>query len=88
MRRITSIKNAIQYFEQGTRVEVRKNSKGEEYKVHIPPTGFHSLRLTTNCNGFHITKCCESWQWKDYAGMIRKHYLKGDIVKVVVRYDA
>lgn len=87
MKRIRSIENAIKYFEQGTRVETRKTIKGEEYKVHIPPTGFHSLRLTTNRNGFQITEHIESWSWGDHASKIRKHYLKGDIVKVVVRYE-
>lgn len=68
MRRITSIKNAIKYFEEGTRVETRK-SNGGEYKVHIPPTSFHRLTMTYT-NG--ITSIYEAWRWGDYAKLLRE----------------
>lgn len=73
MRRITSIDNAIKYFEEGSTKRVSKDSKGEEYTSFIPPKGFCYMKVTYKSNGLvTISQRFDSWQWKDYASFLRK----------------
>ena len=91
MRKITSIKNAIEYFRKGTKVETRKNRSGKEYKVYIPPHGFNALNLSENMYDTHgriagvITQKFHSFQWEDYARIIERK--RGVITKLVLYYE-
>ena len=91
MRRITSIDNAIKYFSENTKIETRKNTKGEEYKVYIPPAGFHRMNVTEpiydtkgRLSGY-LTRRVQSFQWGDHANYLRRN--KDKICKLVVYYD-
>ena len=91
MRRITSITNAINYFEKGTKVEKKRNSKGEEYTVFIPPVGFHRLNVSQHffdTNGKRagvITQVFQSFQYKDYVSVLKRN--KDKITKLVLYYE-
>lgn len=91
MRRITSINNAIKYFSQNTKVETRKNCKGEEYKVYIPPAGFHRMRVsepfydTKDRIVGYATQIFTSGQWRNYVNYLCER--KDKICKIVVYYD-
>jgi len=86
MKRITSIKNAIKYFENGTKTETRKTATGQEYKIHIPPSGFHKLTATYT-NG--ITAVYGSWNWCDYVRILRGESLctDGVLYKICLYYN-
>ena len=71
MRTITSKLRAIVYFEKGTKVETRRSSGGEEYQVTIPPVGFKRMRVVFADNPF-LTFKYESYQWLDYADMLKR----------------
>ena len=91
MRRITSITNAIKYFEKGTKVETRKTGNGEEYKVYIPPVGFHSLNISENIYDTKgriagvITEKFRAFQYRNYVDVIERR--KEKIVKLVLCYE-
>jgi hypothetical protein len=91
MKRITSITNAIKYFEKGTKVETRKDSKGEEYKVYIPPVGFHRLNVsqriydTLGRRAGTMTRVFQSFQYKDYISILQRD--KEKITKIVLYYE-
>lgn len=91
MRRITSINNAIKYFSENTKIETRKNSKGEEYKVYIPPAGFHRMNVaepsfdTKGRLVGYIAHHFQSFQWRNYAEYLLAH--KDKISKIVVYHD-
>lgn len=91
MRRITSIKNAIKYFKEGIKVEERKNSKGEEYNVYIPPVGFHSLKISEHIYDTKgrvagvATQVFRAFQYKNYVDVIERK--KDKIVKLVLCYE-
>lgn len=82
MKRITSIKNAIKYFEDNSTSNTYEY-KGKEYKKVIPPKTFHRLRITYS-NG--MTSIYEKWQWFDYAELIKKEIVNprtnGDLVSI------
>lgn len=91
MKKITSVNNAIKYFSENTKVETRKDSKGNEYKVYIPPAGFHRMNVSENIldkNGRLIgvvTEKFHSFQWRDYVGYLCR--MKDRIDKLVVYYE-
>ena len=91
MKRITSITNAIKYFEKGMKIEKRKNSKGEEYTVFIPPVGFHRMNVsqrvydTLGRRAGIITRVFQSFQYKDYISILMRD--KDKITKLVLYYD-
>ena len=76
MKRITSIDNAIKYFKENTKIEVRKDSKGNEYTVFMPPVGFRRLKISQNFFDTQgrtagvITQIFRAFQRKDYANII------------------
>lgn len=91
MKRITSINNAIKYFRENTKTEVRKDSKGDKYMVYIAPRGFQCLRITENLSDNHgritgsVTQLFSAFQWKDYASIISARREK--IVKLELLYE-
>ena len=91
MKRITSITNAIKYFEKGMKIEKRKNSKGEEYTVFIPPVGFHRMNVsqqvydTLGRRAGTITRVFQSFQYKDYISILMRD--KDKITKLVLYYE-
>lgn len=91
MRRITSINNAIKYFSAYTRVETRKDSKGNEYRVYIPPKGFKSLTVYENIFDTRgrlvgvLSQKYESWQWRNYSHILCRD--KDKISKIVLCYE-
>lgn len=91
MKRITSINNAIKYFSQNTKVEIRKDSKGREYKVFIPPAGFHHMNVSEHLLDIHgrlggvITEQFCSGQWRDYVTYLCR--MKDRISKLVLYYE-
>lgn len=91
MKRITSINNAIKYFSENTKVETRRDSKGDEYKVHIPPVGFHRMNVSYNLLDKQgrlcgvITETFQSFQWKNYVDYLCRK--KDRIDKLVLYYE-
>ena len=91
MKRITSINNAIKYFSQNTKVETKKDSNGKEYKVFIPPIGFHRMNVSENVLDSRgrlvgvITEHFHSGQWRDYVTYLCR--MKDRISKLVLYYE-
>ena len=82
MRTITSKKNAIAYFENGTKVETRKTIEGKEYRVAIPPVGFKRMFVYfAHCP--EIAYVYQSWNWCDYVELLTK----SNILKLKVYYE-
>lgn len=82
MRTITSKKNAIAYFKNGTKVETRRSSGGEEYQVTIPPVGFKRMFVYfAHCP--EIAYVYQSWNWYDYVELLTK----SNILKLKVYYE-
>ena len=65
--RITSIANAIKFFEAGTTV-TEKNVGGEVYTQHRPPRGFDRMNVTMTSG---ITFNYDQRFWRDYVKMLR-----------------
>lgn len=91
MRKITSIKNAIKYFEEGSKKKTNRTCGGDEYVSIVPPVGFRRLNISEyfydtrgNVAGL-ATQIFHAFQWKDYADIIRKRESK--IVKLVLYYE-
>ena len=72
--RITSIKNAIAWFEQGTRIIQRGNNV-----TYQPPRGFIRMDVT-HYGG--ITYKYGNWCWYDYVKMFRQK--AREIAKIVL----
>lgn len=79
--KITSIKKAIQYFEDGSTTKVSKNSNGEEKVVVMPPLSFCHMLVTIG----GITFRFDSFQWLHYADALKEH--QGKIQKLVLYYE-
>lgn len=82
MRTITSLKKAIAYFQEGTRKETIKDSKGREYKKCIPPVGFHRMNVSY-ADHPAITFNYHSWQYRDYVHILTMM----PVHKVIVYYE-
>lgn len=91
MKRITSINNAIKYFSENTKVETRKDSNGNEYKVYIPPVGFHRMNVSENIldkNGRLVgvvTEQFQSFQWRNYVDYLCR--MKDRISKLTLYHE-
>ena len=91
MKRITSINNAIKYFSENTSIETRRDSKGDEYKVYIPPVGFHRMNVSQNILDKRgrlvavVTQHFHAGQWRNYVDFLCR--AKDKIDKLVVYYE-
>lgn len=86
MRRITSINNAIKYFKEGTKIEMRTTQSGTEYTVFIPPKSFRRMNVSYPVSHVGvITTNYRSWQWKDYATILERD--KAKICKLTLYYE-
>jgi len=90
MKRITSIKRAIEYFEQGQTEHVVRTMDGREFASIRPPKDFHRLNVTYS-NG--ITAIYESWRYYDYAKLLRREskgesqFTNGHLVRILLYID-
>lgn len=78
--RITSIANAIAYFQSGTKVTERKMSDGGTRMSYEPPRGFIRMNVTKDTG---VTYNYDRRFWFNYVNVLREP----DVVKIVLYYE-